>query len=346
MKVPEPRKLKSGSWFIQLRLGGESIPITALSKMDCKHQAEKIKAAYRAGESAKRAPETALALHEVIKRYIDAKSNVLSPSTIRGYNTILNYRFVQYAGQKAAKIDYQAMINAEVPLCASKTLVNAWNLIASSLRYSKIQVPEVTLPQVVSKEREWLTPEQIKIFVAAVKGRPCEIPALLALSSLRRSEIAGLTWNDIDTKAGTVTVNGATVYNKDNKLEHKDTNKNISSRRVVPIMMPELKAALKAAKKSGAQIAPPSPNTMREQINKACADCGLPLVGVHGLRHSFASLAYHIGMSELETMAIGGWSDYKTMRKIYTHLSDTDKQKAQNKMSKFYANANKTLTAT
>ena len=26
MKVPEPRKLKSGTWFLQMRLGGESVP--------------------------------------------------------------------------------------------------------------------------------------------------------------------------------------------------------------------------------------------------------------------------------------------------------------------------------
>ena len=35
MKVPAPRKLPSGSWFIQLRLGGESIPVTAATAKDC-----------------------------------------------------------------------------------------------------------------------------------------------------------------------------------------------------------------------------------------------------------------------------------------------------------------------
>ena len=46
MKVPEPRKLKSGTWFIQMRLGGESIPVSAPTRTECVKQAEKIKADY------------------------------------------------------------------------------------------------------------------------------------------------------------------------------------------------------------------------------------------------------------------------------------------------------------
>lgn len=45
------------------------------------------------------------------------------------------------------------------------------------------------------------------------------------------------------------------------------------------------------------------------------------------------SLAYHLGLSELETMKIGGWVD---SGKIYTHLAAIDSQKAKNKMSEFY----------
>ena len=65
-------------------------------------------------------------------------------------------------------------------------------------------------------------------------------------------------------------------------------------------------------------------------------------MGVHGLRHSFASLAFHLGLTEQETMELGGWSDYNTMRKIYTHLAAADRLKSQNKMAAFFkANANK-----
>ena len=77
-----------------------------------------------------------------------------------------------------------------------------------------------------------------------------------------------------------------------------------------------------------------------DRVNNICKQNGLPLIGVHGLRHSFASLAKHLGMPEKLTMQIGGWSDYQTMHKIYTHISQNDANYYKNAMSDFY-NANK-----
>lgn len=35
MKVPKPRKLTSGTWFIKMRLGGESVPVSAATRTEC-----------------------------------------------------------------------------------------------------------------------------------------------------------------------------------------------------------------------------------------------------------------------------------------------------------------------
>ena len=50
MKVPEPRRLGSGTWYIQLRLGGVSIPVSAATAPECKRQAALIKAEHAAGQ--------------------------------------------------------------------------------------------------------------------------------------------------------------------------------------------------------------------------------------------------------------------------------------------------------
>lgn len=72
------------------------------------------------------------------------------------------------------------------------------------------------------------------------------------------------------------------------------------------------------------------------RINTVCRRAGLPEVGVHGLRRSFASLAYHAGWPERVTMQIGGWSDIQTMHKVYIKLDSTDVSNAVDKMRELY----------
>lgn len=182
MKVPEPRKLKSGTWFIQLRLNGVSIPVTASTPKECKRQAALIKAEHMAGRQEIKRKQSDATLEQAISQYIDSKRNVLSPSTIRGYTTIKNTRFLTVSNRKLTSIkNWQEIVNEEAELCSAKTLKNAWFLISAVLRHQKIAVPEVTLPQVVQNDRPWLEPEQITIFVNAVAEEPFVIPALLAL---------------------------------------------------------------------------------------------------------------------------------------------------------------------
>lgn len=249
MKVPKARKLKSGNWFIQLRLGGESIPVTARTEKECTRQAQFVKAEYMAGkrENPSVADSDAAklpSLGDAIDAYIANRDAVLSPSTIRGYKTIRKTRFTNMMDQSLSDIsddEWQTVCNAEAKLCSAKTLKNAWGFIASVLLDATgRQPPRVTLPQIMQNERPFLEPEQIRPFIEAVNGTVVEIPALLALSSLRRSEIMALRWENIDLKNRTIRVKGAAVFNSENKLEHKPENKNRSSARMIPIMIDEL----------------------------------------------------------------------------------------------------------
>ena len=66
-------------------------------------------------------------------------------------------------------------------------------------------------------------------------------------------------------------------------------------------------------------------------------EAGVTVVGNHGLRHSFASLGYHLGISERQLMELGGWSDYQTMHKIYIRVAQSSEEAAKNKISEFFA---------
>lgn len=340
MKVPEPRKLKSGNWFIQMRLGGQSFSITDSNKSECIHQAELLKAAYRAGNK----PTKAVTLKAAMKSYIDNKRNVLSPSTIRGYVSIMNNRYQDVMGQPLDKINWQAVVNVDAADHKPKTVKNGWRFVCSVMRENGVTPPNVALPQVVKNEHPYLEPEQIKPFIEIIKKEPCCIAALLGLHSLRRSEIVGLTWDNVDLENGLLDIHGSMVYDEKSRLIRKDTNKNVSSRRTVPIMIPALSEALNAVptdQRVGCVVTV-TPNAIRKQINRACRKNGFPEIGVHGLRHSFASLAFSsdVGMSEREVMEIGGWSDSQTVHRIYEHLARKNRLKAANRMSAFFQNAN------
>ena len=335
MKVSKAKKLASGSWFIHLRLDGENIPVTRPTERECVQAAQYIKAEYLAGKrDAKKSTE--LTLGNAVDKFIKDRMNILSPATVRGYNIIRNNRFQAYMNKPLKGIDFQKMCNEEARECAPKTLKNSWGFICSVLRNVEVLPPKITLPQVPPNERPFLEPEEIPQFIKAVSGTPLEIPSLLALSSLRLSEICALTWSNIDLNKRCIHVRGAKVPGADQKFVQKQANKNRSSTRTVPIMIDELWNALSAAENKTGFVYTGHPDTLRRQVNRVCAANGLPEVGVHGLRHSFASLAYHIGMPEKVTMEIGGWSDNQTMRKIYTHVAQSDRSKYANAMADFF----------
>ena len=342
MKVPTPRRLKSGTWIVQLRLNGVSTTLTAPTKTECIRQAELLKAEYRAGkrkiEKAKKEPT----LSQAIDAYIEKRKNTLSPSTITGYRRIQSGRFKDVMDLRLSELpDWQEICNRETLLCSPKTLRNAYFFIGSVLRENGIQPKQVSLPTLIPNTRQWLDPEQIRTIVSASKGSSAELPILLALHSLRRSEILALEWENIDLPNKRITVRGAVVKDENGEFVKRKANKNTSSTRTLPIMIPELYETLNAvpvSERNGAVITV-SGDSVCNMINRVCRNAQLPEVGTHGLRHSFASLAYHLGLSELETMEIGGWSDTQTMHKIYTHLSAKDRLKAENKMAAFYSGA-------
>ena len=342
MKTPKARKLPSGNYNIRMRLGGQEYSITKATEIECKIEADLIKSEYRAG---KRKRRINLTLDDAMSKYIKARSKVLSPATINGYESIRKNRFKNYIDKTPSDIkEWQAVIDDEIEEGLSgKYIKNCWSLVSSSLKYAGGNVPEVKLPPVVSSSKEWLDTDQVKVFVKAVKGHPVEIPALLALHSLRRSEILAITWDKIDLDKNLIRIEGSAVVGPDNKLVYKETNKTKKSRRIMPIMIPSLKDALESVpvEKRTGLLYDKTPTLIWEQVNKICKKNDLPEVGVHGLRHSFASIAFssEVGMTEREVMEIGGWEDYQTVHKIYEHLSEKNRKEAERKFSAFFKNA-------
>ena len=341
MKVPTPKRLPSGSWNVRLRLGGQNISITRPTKTETRKAAELIKSQYRSGLWEKPGKSEENTLGSIMDDYIESRRAVLSPSTISGYLVVRRNRFSNYMKLKPSQIkNWQKMINDEIDDDISgKTIRNAWSLVAASLAYAKVPVPTVALPPVVKSIHPWLDDQQIRVFCDAVRGSEFEVPILLCLHSLRRSEIFALDWSSIDLDNGFIHVKGSAVRDDKNNLVQKKENKTVDSQRTISIMIPRLRELLEAVpknKRKGKIYTQPE-NYLWREVNRICKENNLPEVGCHGLRHSFCSLAAHVGLSEAETMQIGGWRSPDVMRRVYLHISNADNLKAMNKVAQFFS---------
>lgn len=336
-KVPEPKQLPSGRWNIQLRK--EGISITEDTPEQCRAKAR----AYREGFLKKDKEETpkadTITIEQVIDKYIKDNESLLSASTIRSYKSYQKHHFQALMPLDAhSDISYQRHIDAEYKADNSaKTVINAWRLITAAMSAANIEIPNAKnlhMPKREKKEKQFLDYEQINTFLKAVEGKDCELAALLALHSLRLSEILALTKEKIDLKKDIIHVRGAMILGE-NGLEESKLNKTAASTRDVPIMIPRLKTLLENCPSKG-YIVTDGRKRPYDQINRICKSANLPEVGVHGLRHSFASLAYHLAWSEKTTMRIGGWSNNATVNAIYTHLAAQDIDDDVKAMINFY----------
>lgn len=331
VKVPKPRQLADGRWFAQVMIDGYRHKVYGNTIAEYETNARALKQGLiKAKKSPK--PKT---LTSAIDDYIVGKKGVISPETVRGYRVVQRNRFPELMKMDIHKIsseDVQKAINEASKTLAPKTVKNAWGLIHPILKDSGI---DVRLPQMVQKERPFLEPDQIKTFCAAVAGTDIEIPALMALLSLRRSEIFGLDWSDIDLEKDVIHVRQTMVYDENGKKVLKKTTKNVTSRRDVPILIDQLRAALEKSRSDG-RIMTMAPNTLYRKINKVCEKHGLPLVGIHGLRHSYASLSASLGIPINVSMRIGGWSNDATMKRIYIHVFERDRERYGGEMAAFY----------
>lgn len=311
---------------MQLRLGGESISITAPTERECARQAALVKAEHLVHQR-QHVAKSDLTLKEVCERYIARKETALrSPETIRGYSVILQNRFQSAMQQRVTSIkNWQELYNADAAHLSPKTMANTWSFIKSACKSELgLHLPELETVSPDHKEHAFLTAEEIQKFIAASAGDKQRIALLLGLHSCRSSEILAIDWSNVDFVNDRIRIQGALVHDKKNQKVEKKKNKTAESTRYIPIMIPELREELAAVKDKTGKVVVAGNNTLTRHANRVCVKAGIPEVGLHGLRHSFASLCYSLDVPMKITMQIGGWKDPKICSDIYTHLSQKD----------------------
>lgn len=332
MRLPKPKQLPSGQWYMQVMVHGTRTNKTFDTEQEALYWAAGVKTqAIEVSEQ-----EKDVTLKNAMSKYIADRSNILSPSTIKSYTNFSENYFENLRNKKVKKItlaDIQREVNSLSADKAYKTVKNATAfLVAVISQDHPINIKRITFPAKVEKEHTFLEAPDIARLIDAIKGDKIEIPILLALwLGLRRSEICALEWADFDFKNKTVSINKALVPNKDNKYVIKNTTKTAKSKRKLSVpeyVISRLEATQGDPKKRVGRITEMNPNDIYNRFKVICDNHGIPFVGIHGLRHTNASVMLSIGVTAKLAMARGGWSSNKTMQDIYQHLFSDDKKAA------------------
>lgn len=324
VKLPTITQLPSGAWHTRILVDGRRVSITKSSYEECVSEYLAVK--HGVIETKKAPPKKTKTLKEAVEEHIDSLREYRSPSTIAGYEKDVRNTFqmaMNWNVYTTTDAQWQKAIHEERKLGrSSHYITNAWSLMAASIEKATNHRPDVNLYPPESKQRAWLDHDEIDILVAAVKGSKYEIPVLLCLSSLRRSEMLGLRWSQVDFRNNVLEIRGATVRGPNGMVDKKQ-NKTKKSTRSVPII-PPLREALGKADRSTDKVVTVPANSVLKYVHTVCQEQNITDVDLHGLRHSFASLSYHLGIPEMIAAEIGGWDDLGTMHKIYTHLAQKD----------------------
>ena len=171
-----------------------------------------------------------------------------------------------------------------------------------------------------------------------MKGDPLEVPVRLAcFLGLRRSEILGLRWRDVDLHSGQLSVRwvrttvGYRVVEKTPKTA--DSCRTLSIGALDGLL--DLLQALRTQRRwDGLPCGPDDylvlnpegvpwhPNVLSADLADFVAQRRLPPITFHGLRHTFASMANNARVPMYQISRAMGHSNPNITQRIYTHLFD------------------------
>lgn len=268
---------------------------------------------------------------EAVDRYIESKSAVLSPSTIREYKRIRRSNLqglMSIPLNRLTQSDIQVAINREATTLSPKTLRNHHGLITAVLAvYLPSFKLSTTLPKKVKPDIYIPTEEELKAVLAACADTTMEIPVVLAsCCGLRRSEICALKWSDVNFKKNTLSVTGAIVIDENNQAVEKGT-KTTAGKRTIP-MMPPVRAILEKAYPNRGEethLTTLSLDAITKAFPRLLERAKVNHFRFHDLRHYVVSLMLYLNIPKKYIADYVGHENENMIDQVYGHIMQDKK---------------------
>ena len=219
------------------------------------------------------------------------------------------------------------------------------------------------------------TDEQQKFMKAAKRSHNYAQYALLLETGLRTGEVIGLTWDAIDWKARTLTVNKTLEFRHKQKTWRAGPPKTQQSYRTIPLtshaydILKQLYSQVSERKESELlnstleymdrrtgetaslcmrdlvfinwRTGEPAKNSSYDtHLYKLCDEAGIRRFCMHALRHTYATRAIESGMQPKVLQKLLGHASIKTTMDRYVHVTNDSMSKAVLQFEKVQQNQN------
>lgn len=223
---------------------------------------------------------------------------------------------------------------------------------------------KLTKPVKQKDDIRFLTVQEQKRFLEAAKRSHNYYQyALILETGLRTGELIGLTWDSVDFKNKTLTVNKTLEYRHNKRYWRAGPPKTAHSYRTIPLttraveILQEVRAARPKQKKSELlnqtleyldrrsgrkkklvmrdlvfinwRTGEPAKNSSYDtHLYKLCEEAGIKPFCMHALRHTYATRAIESGMQPKVLQQLLGHASIKTTMDTYVHVTDESLAKA------------------
>ena len=297
-------------------------------------------------------------MHEWLRVYCLSSKKL---STCTGYEITITQHICPYIGrvplQDLKPFQIQETINQLVKEGkAPSTIRKVKVLLHAALEQA---IDNGIIVRNVSSRTVLLKMEQKEIRFFTLEEQKRFIDALPDSTGIRAGEFAGLRWSDIDGDTFTVNqtiqrIRDFTADADNRSLLHAGTPKTKAGRRTIPLP-PKMQEVLKIQRRRqrADKIAagkdwvpndlvfctetgtPYEGRNLARVLHRTLKEIGLPPMGVHALRHTFATRAVESGM-ELRTLSeILGHTKVSLTLQIYAHSTMETKVEAMNCIEKY-----------
>lgn len=329
--MAKAKKLPSGNWRVLLYVGTDAAGKRMYESFtaETKSEAEFLAAEYKLKHPKEK--RSRITLGEAFDSYIESKSAVLSPSTLRSYKTIRKKHL-----QKLMPLDVNTLTNADIQreingVAAShspKTVRNVNALLSAVLTMFRPDFTlSTTLPAKQKKDFYIPTEETICKLLHLADGTNIELPLLLASQlGLRASEINGLTHGCIDRERNEITIKQAYVRGEDGNVIKSP--KSYAGYRTIPCSETIIQKIGEG--KPDDLIYPSTSEQISNRWQRFLEKNEEKHFNFHALRHYFASRALLLGIPQKYIAELMGHSSEHMINTVYQHtFKDTKRTFAE-----------------